>query len=141
MRAHLRLVALALAVCLLAACGGASQATSGGSNASVKITEPSGAARVRVPFHIGISASVPLGAPETGDHHVHVFYDGNSDDYKVVTGDGLDASGLTPGKHSITASLRNADHSDAGSEDTITVTVVGGSGKTKDSGGDGGYSY
>jgi hypothetical protein len=49
---------------------------------------------------------------------------------------------LSSGEHEVTASLRNADHSPAGDEATITVTVAGGGGgnggEEKD---DNGYDY
>jgi hypothetical protein len=54
----------------------------------------------------------------------------------LVYGDTTDVSDLSPGEHTIEASLRNADHTDAGPSDEITVTVVGGGGAEADSGTD-----
>jgi hypothetical protein len=71
------------------------------------------------------TSSEPLGPPESGAFHVHVFFDGNEDEYEVVTTNTFEAKGLSPGEHEVAASLRNADHSPAGAEDEVTVTVVG----------------
>ncbi|MGH3371636.1 MAG: hypothetical protein ACRDPR_16715, partial [Nocardioidaceae bacterium] len=56
---------------------------------------------------------------------VHLCFDGEdcSTEYSLVYGDTFEIDDLAPGDHTIEASLRNADHSDAGETDTITVTV------------------
>jgi hypothetical protein len=95
---------------------------------------------------------VPLGDPSTGEHHVHLCFDGGSCDteYTLVFGNSIRVNGLTPGEHTIEANLRNADHSDAGPTDTVTVTVTdggatsGGTGSGQTTGGSGGgrgYGY
>ncbi|MFN2489977.1 MAG: hypothetical protein ABR529_09615 [Actinomycetota bacterium] len=135
---------LAAVVILGAACGGSSEAGSGG-NVSVAIEEPPDGARVVVPFKIELSAAVPLGPPESGNNHVHVFYDGAEDDYEVVNGTSYTVTDLAAGEHTIDASLRNADHSEAGAEDTVTVTVSGGGDDpgegSEDDDEDDGYGY
>ncbi len=122
------------------ACGSSANAGSGG--LSVRIVSPADVASVTEPFTVKLDASVPLGDPSTGDHHVHLCFDGKSCDseYTIVYGDTIPVSGLSPGQHTIEASLRNADHSDAGASDTITVTVTGGatSGTGSETGGDSG---
>jgi hypothetical protein len=138
------LAAATLAV-LGAACnsGGAS---SGGA-ASLKIASPADGTSVSEPFKLTFDASVPLGQPSTGDDHVHVCFDGASCDsgaYKIAYGDSYTVTGLSPGKHSIEASLRHADHSAVGPTATITVTITGGAGQTSSpssSGGSKGYGY
>lgn len=125
------LVAGVFALALLAAaCGGGANAGGGGGGGGdlwVKIAAPKDHAKVGEPFTLDLQASVPIGAPDTGDHHVHVCFDGASCDtkYTLAYGDTLQIDGLTPGTHTIEASLRNADHSDAGPTDSITVTVTG----------------
>jgi hypothetical protein len=44
-------------------------------------------------------------------------------DYDLVYGDHAEVMGLAPGTHTVLASLRNANHSDAGPHATISVTV------------------
>jgi hypothetical protein len=134
---------LALAL-VAAACGGGEPADvgSGGpdgdSQLTLAIESPPEGAEVGGSFMLEFASSEPLGPPESGDFHVHVFYDGNEDKYEVVTTNTFEAKGLSPGEHVIGASLRNADHSDAGAEDELTVTVVRRSKSAKGSGGDDG---
>lgn len=62
-------------------------------------------------------------------------------------GDTFEVSGLSPGEHTIEASLRNADHTDAGPSDEITVIVGDGGGTGSDGENDsnedtgGGFDY
>jgi hypothetical protein len=138
-------LAAAALVVLGAACnsGGASS----GDGASLKIASPADGASVSEPFKLSFDASVPLGQPSTGDDHVHVCFDGascDSGDYKIAYGDSYTVTGLTPGKHTIEASLRHADHSAVGPTATITVTITGGASQTgspSSSGGSKGYGY
>lgn len=130
-----RLAGLVLALGLVAAaCGGASASTgAGGSDrTSLKIVSPGDGASVRMPFTVRLDASVPIGDPSTGNHHVHLCFDGGSCDelsQSVITyANTVQVSDLAPGMHTIEASLRNADHSDAGVTDTITVDVTGSGG-------------
>jgi hypothetical protein len=113
------------------ACGDAS-AGSGGSD-SLQISSPADGAQVASPFTVTVDASVALGDPSTGEHHVHLCFDGADCDaeYTLVYGDTFEVADLPPGEHTIEASLRNADHSDAGAADEITVTVGGGGGDSQ----------
>jgi hypothetical protein len=148
---HLRLVGALLALGVLAsACGSDANASAGGSDLSVSIAAPADGATVGTSFVVNLGASVPIGDPSTGEHHVHLCFDGDSCDSKYVLAyqDHVQVDGLAPGEHTIEASLRNADHSDAGPTDTITVTVSANSGTstggaTGGSGsmGGGGYGY
>ena len=127
--------ALAVLALTAAACGSDSPSSGGGGNDAaagggggqdLAISAPSDGAEVSAPFTLELDAAVPLGAPDTGNDHVHVFYDGDDSEYEVVTSDSFQVADLSPGEHTITASLRNADHSPAGSDVTIHVTVTGG---------------
>jgi hypothetical protein len=147
----LGIAGVVLALGLVAtACGGGAQAASG--PLSVKILSPKSGATVSEPFTVKVWSNVPLGDPSTGDHHVHLCFDGGSCDteYTLVYGNSIQVSNLSGGMHTIEASLRNADHSDAGPHTSITVTVSGsGAGSsttgTGSSGGSGsgssGYGY
>jgi hypothetical protein len=96
---------------------------------TLTISSPSDGASVSEPFTLKLDASVPLGDPSTGEDHVHLCFDGASCDtgnYVKVYSDTTQVQGLSPGQHTIEASLRNADHSAIGPTTTITVTVTGG---------------
>ena len=109
------------------ACGGAASA---GSGPTLAISAPADGATVQQPFEIRVTSSEPLGDPTTGDDHVHFCVDGQSCDteYQLAYGDTFQMTGLTPGTHTIEASLRHADHSSAGVTASITVTVAGAAG-------------
>jgi hypothetical protein len=116
------------------ACAKKNSPASGGSSSGgmwVKITSPTAGASVKMPLTIQLQASVPLGDPSTGEHHVHLCVDGASCDsgnYVLVYGNSGQITGLSAGTHTITASLRNADHSAAGAQTSVTVTVSGSGG-------------
>ncbi|MGW2092934.1 hypothetical protein [Promicromonospora sukumoe] len=150
----------ALSLLLLAGCGsgggtgggyggGGDQGGSGSSDGSggggaggmtLEITSPDDGATVEVPFTVDLSSSEDLGPTESGKHHVHVYFDGDDQEYLVVEGDSVEVTDLPAGEHEIDASLRNADHSAAGVETKIDVTVgsAGSGGGSTDDGGTGG---
>src|SRR5262245_66117620 len=111
-----------------AACSSAGASTGG--DLSLKIASPSDGATVSEPFRVTFDSSVPLGQPTTGDHHVHLCFDGGSCDELsqsvIAYGNSVMVSDLSPGMHTIEASLRNADHSDTGVSAPISATVSGG---------------
>jgi Family of unknown function (DUF6130) len=139
-----------LAAGLLAGCGesNASDGSGSGSDSpSLSITSPSEGDTVGGTFTVKWDSSVSLGEPDTGKDHVHVFVDGNANDYTVVGGDSFEVKGLSPGKHTVDVTLQNADHSSAGAEDQVDVTVSSSGGtmspsesESEDSGG-GGMNY
>lgn len=137
------LVALALAA-TAAGCGSGTDTASAGSE-DLTITSPSDGATVRVPFTLTWEASVPLGPPDSGKDHVHVFVDGQENDYSVVGGTRFRLKDLSPGEHEVQISLQHADHSPVGPEASIEVTVAGGgsggSESPDDGGGEGPYGY
>jgi hypothetical protein len=143
----LGLSAALLALMLVsAACSKKAATGSGSGGMTLKISSPADGASVTNPLTITLDSSVPLGDPSTGDHHVHICIDVTScgSNYTLAYANSVQVSGLTPGKHTILASLRNADHSDAGVSTTITVTVTGGSGGSSGSpsaSATGGYGY
>jgi hypothetical protein len=101
---------------------------SGDGDLTVGIAAPADGAEVSIPFELTLESSVALGSPESGSHHVHLFFDTDTDstDYELVYGPTVQVTReLAPGEHTIIASLRNADHSDAGSSQTITIVVSG----------------
>ena len=119
-----------------AACSSAGASTSG---MTLKIASPADGATVSEPFKVTFDSSVPLGQPTTGDHHVHLCFDGGSCDELsqsvIAYGNSVMVSDLSPGMHTIEASLRNADHSDTGVSATISVDVSGGGAAGSQTGG------
>ena len=123
------LIALLAIALVAAACGSEASGSSGGEEGmEVSIDEPSDGAEVTTPFTVKVSSSEEIGPEDTGLHHVHVFFDGNDDEYQVVTSESVEVDELSPGDHTIGVSLRNADHSPAGAEAEIAVTVADGDG-------------
>jgi hypothetical protein len=122
----------------VAACSSGSQSGGGGQAATISFAAPANGAQVTIPFGVQLDSSVPLGQPETGNHHAHLYFDTGTDaaDYDIVYGNTWQVTRpLAPGKHTIIVALANPDHSLAGPTQTITVTVGGGAGGTGGSGG------
>jgi hypothetical protein len=77
---------------------------------------------------VTVESSVSIGPHESGHHHLHLYFDGDTDsaDYDIAYSNPVQVSReLGQGEHTIIVSLRNPDHSDAGSSQTITVVVTG----------------
>jgi hypothetical protein len=133
----LRTVALVAVLPLalgLAACGDDDDTAtgSGGSGeGSISISTPSDGAEVGSGFDVKLDTDADLGEPDTGKQHIHLYYDGDTDqgDYDLVYGDSFTVDrDLGEGEHTIKAALANADHSLTGAEDEITVKVEAGAG-------------
>ena len=138
------IVAIAAIALATAACGSGSADSAGTSGGEeVTITSPADGADVTVPFMLKWDSTVPLGEPDTGKDHVHVYVDGKTNDYTVVGGTEFQVKNLPPGKHTVEISLQHADHSPVGPKSEISVTVGGSGGSespsSEDSGG--GYGY
>jgi hypothetical protein len=128
-------IALAGALVLVAAaCGdddgnGSADAGSGGESGdetTISVTEPTDDAEVRTPFEVEIDTDVEVGEPDTGLHHLHLYYDGDTQegDYDVVYEPSFTVDrDLGPGEHTIEAVVANADHSLTDARDEVTVTV------------------
>ena len=135
------------------ACGNSNDNSTGASGQAqgkptLSIASPADGASVKQPFTIHLSTNATLGTPDSGNYHVHLYYDGDQTNYDKVYSDSFEVSSLSPGKHTIVASLRNADHSPAGPQTQVSITVTGGgssSGSSGNSGdssnGNGGYHY
>jgi hypothetical protein len=117
---------------------------------TVSVVEPADGSTIQIPFKLQVKSGVSLGTTESGQHHVHLYFDGNDKKYEVVESDNMEITssskavdGLQPGKHELNISLRNADHSAAGA-DTKIMVEVGGSGGSQpptSGGGGGGGGY
>jgi hypothetical protein len=116
---------------VLSACGSTSDGAGGSSGPErVAITSPTDGADVTVPFTLRWTSTVKLGPVDTGRDHVHVYVDGNSNDYTVVGANEFTVNDLSAGRHKVEISLQHADHSPVGPKSAITVNVVGGPGST-----------
>ncbi|GAA2152698.1 hypothetical protein GCM10010403_19690 [Glycomyces rutgersensis] len=145
----------ALGALFLAACGGGGYGDGGGSGGgsgdgpTVTIETPSDGDTLDTPFKVVVDSSEDLGPTDSGNDHVHLYFDDNDSAYAVidsgngeafeVAADSPALDGIDPGEHTLHVSLRNADHSAAGAEDEVTVTIGDGSGGGSDNGGGGGY--
>jgi hypothetical protein len=138
------IAAIAAVAFAVAACGSGSDGTAGASagGEKVTITSPSDGATVDIPFKLKWNSTVPLGPTDSGKDHVHVYVDGQTNDYTVVGGTEFQVKGLSPGKHTVEISLQHADHSPVGPKSQISV-MVGGSGgsQSPSEGGSGGNGY
>lgn len=155
---RLLFVSAAVLALVLAGCGTdeASTTPAGtGDGPSVKILQPADGDTLSVPFTLVVDSSEALGTTESGNHHVHIYFDGDDSAYEVIESGNNEEheigaespamEGLEPGEHVLNISLRNADHSAAGADAEITVNVEGAgsgsSGGSDDTGGDPGYGY
>ena len=139
-----QLLAAVIGLVLVACNPGAGTGASADGELSLSIISPTEGAEVSVPFAVELESNVPLGAPETGNHHTHLYFDtgASSEDYDLVYGTTAEVTrDLAPGEHTIIASLRNADHSDAGPAQEMTVTVAAGEEPASPPPDDGGYDY
>lgn len=136
----------ALTILLAAGCGGAETGgggdggDAGAGDMTLEITSPTDGDTVELPFAVELDSSEELGPTDSGLHHVHVYFDGNEEEFTVVESESTEVTDLQEGEHVVTASLRNADHSPAGVETEVTVTV-GSGGMGDDTGDDGGTDY
>jgi len=129
--------ALTLAIALAACTGGGSPgSSSSGSQAAngmtISLASPADGAQVSVPFAVTVDSSVPLGPPESGNHHAHLYLDSvttNQADYDILYSNTWQVTRpLAPGKHTLIVALANPDHSLAGPQQSITVDVTGSGG-------------
>lgn len=127
-------IAVAALVLIAAGCGDDDDTTSAGAGSgdrsdggtTISVTEPADDAEVGTPFDVEVDTSVEVGEPDTGLHHVHLYYDGSTQegDYDVVYEPTFTVErDLSPGEHTIEAVVANADHSLTDARDEVTVTV------------------
>jgi hypothetical protein len=142
-------VVIAALALFAAACGGDDDDAGASGPPSVGITAPTADARVGRSFDVNFVINFPIGEPDTGRDHVHLYYDGNmtEGEYGIAYGDTFTVTDLAPGQHTLQAFVAHADHSvtDAHSDEiTVDVTDSDASSDTTDtspmsSGGDIGY--
>jgi hypothetical protein len=116
-----------MAAAMPAACdaGGDSGAGGGSAAMTLSVREPAPNATVTMPFTVTFDSSVPLGDEASGRHHVHLYFDDNSNDYLIVESGSVQVTKAPAGVHVMHLSLRNANHSAAGVEAQVMVTIAG----------------
>jgi hypothetical protein len=147
------IIGAAFLTAALAGCGGSSDAASddqgsggqaGGAqqgSGPLTITEPKNGATVTLPFTVKYTTSVELGPTDSGKDHVHVFLDGQSNEYTVVPTNSHEIKNAPAGQHEIDVALQHADHSPAGPSAKIMVNITGAGTGGDDTGGGGGGGY
>src|SRR5262245_40125084 len=106
---RLRMSVVLGAVLLLGAtaCGESADAGSGGSGSgaggsggdskmNVKVVEPADGATLDGPFKLKVDSSVKLAPMETGEHHLHLYFDGDDSNYELVLGPDWDVPADSP---------------------------------------------
>ncbi|WP_433465166.1 hypothetical protein [Spirillospora sp. CA-128828] len=144
MNTKIVMAGVAAAALGLSACGGSSEAASGGGGPALKIESPAEDANVQAPVTLKFSSSVAIGPEDSGKDHVHVIIDGKTNEYTVVTSSPYQIKNLPAGKHTIGVTLQHADHSSAGASAKVDVNVTSGGstgGSGGGSGGGGNYGY
>src|SRR5262245_38706554 len=63
--------------------GGGGSGGGGSGEATLSVADPASGANVSLPFTVKVNSSVPLGTTDTGLHHVHIWFDGHEDQYKI----------------------------------------------------------
>jgi hypothetical protein len=120
--------------------GAEADAGGGGGEVAITIAMPADGDEVGDSFDVELESDTEFGEPDTGLHHVHLYYDGRSDDsadYDIVYGTSFTVErDLDPGEHTIEAVIANADHSLTEASDEVTVTVADDTGGGGGGGGD-----
>jgi hypothetical protein len=120
MRMLAGLTTLALVAALTTGCNSEPEQT-------VAITSPAPGTAVDVPFQVTVEASVPLGSPTDGLHHVHIWFGDELESYLVVEENVVQINYAPDGEHAMFVSLRKPDHSAAGAETSVQLVINGGS--------------
>jgi hypothetical protein len=119
----------------------------GGGDMTIDFVSPTDGDSLEAPFEVEVDPSVDIGEPDTGLHHVHLYYDGNisedQSDYDILYEPTFEVDrDLGEGEHTLEAVIANADHSLTDTSAEITVTVgAGGAGGGTDATDPGGYDY
>jgi hypothetical protein len=137
-RGVVTVAALAILALVAAGCGddgddataaSSGDAGGGGDELAISVSAPADGDEVGDTFDVELDTDVELGEPDTGLHHVHLYYDGDTSEgeYDLVYGTSFTVErDLGEGEHTIEAVIANADHSLTDARDEVTVTVGGG---------------
>ena len=91
----------------------------------IHVTSPKRGAVVPRTFTVRIATNVAIGPPDTGRHHIHLYWDGQRAEgkYDIVYKKTFKKKGLSPGVHHLDAVIANADHSTTSTHEKLDVTV------------------
>jgi hypothetical protein len=91
----------------------------------IRVVAPSDDTVVPTRFPVRIKTNVAIGEPDTGRHHIHLYWDGERDEgeYDIVYKKRFTKKGLEPGTHTLDAVIANADHSTTDAHDVLQVSV------------------
>jgi hypothetical protein len=108
--------------------------SAGGDDMTIDVVSPTDGADVGESFDVDVETSVDIGETDTGLHHVHLYYDGETaeGEYDIVYSTPFTVTRLDPGEHVIEAVIANADHSITDARAEITVNVGAGAGGSTD---------
>lgn len=96
------------------------------SGESLTLVSPAPGDVVALPFEVLINTSAPLGPPHEGLHHLHIWF-GDDVAAQLIGEDRVVRINNAPdGEHEMHISLRHADHSAAGADITVKITISGG---------------
>jgi hypothetical protein len=118
-------LALAFAAALALAAPLAISDTATAAPIRIRVVQPRDHAPVAPNFTVRIRTNVAIGEPDTGRHHIHLYWDGERDEgrYDIVYAKTFRKKGLAPGRHRLDAVIANADHSTTDAHQTLIVTV------------------
>jgi hypothetical protein len=117
------IVATALVALVAAACG--DDASGADTIGTIEVAAPADGATVGRSFDLRVDTDAPIGEPDTGRQHLHVYYDVDpgAEDYDIVYSLPFTTRDLAPGEHTIRVVVANSDHSITDVRDTFRVTV------------------
>lgn len=81
---------------------------------------------VGLPFEVLINTSAPLGPPDEGLHHIHIWFGDDVAAQTIGEDRVIRINNAPDGQHDMHISLRHADHSAAGADITVRITISGG---------------
>jgi hypothetical protein len=92
---------------------------------TIHVTRPANGAVVPRSFTVRVASNVPIGPPDTGRHHIHLYWDGEREEgkYDIVYKKTFKKTGLSPGVHMLDAVIANADHSTTSTHEQLQLTV------------------
>jgi hypothetical protein len=91
----------------------------------IRVVSPHDGATVTPNFTVRIATNVAIGEPDTGRHHIHLYWDGQRAEgrYDIVYAKTFRKKGLAPGRHRLEAVIANADHSTTSTHQSLVVKV------------------
>lgn len=141
-RRRLRLAAATVAALAIVAAACGNDSSGAGTIDAIDVTTPADGTTVGESFELDVDTGEPIGEPDTGSQHLHLYYDvePGAEDYDIVYDLPFTTRELSPGEHSIHVAVANGDHSLTDVRDDITVTVDAGAGPPAGNDRDGGGS-